>query len=77
MKIEKLGVDSGLEWSKDVKVRLLKIESKLMGRTDEAASVILALIKSMRLEFLFEGYEEFFHILVPRNGNIVLGHCDT
>ena len=48
-----------------------------MGRTDEAARVILPLIKSMRSEFLFEGYEEFFHVLVPRNGNIVLGHCDT
>ena len=77
LNIEKLGVDSAVEWSKTVKERLPRIQSKLKSRTDVGARHILSAIEKMNEVFLFDGYEEFFKLLVPRHGNIVLGHCDT
>lgn len=77
LNIEKLGVDSGVEWAKTVKERLPRIQSKLKGRTDVGARHILSTIEKMNEVFLFDGYEDFFKLLVPRHGNIVLGHCDT
>lgn len=48
-----------------------------MKRSDAGAYHMLEIIDGIKREFLFDGYEEFFKMLLPRHGNIVLGHCDT
>jgi len=57
--------------------RLPRIESKLKGRADEGALFLREVIAGVKREFLFEGFAEFFRQLLPRQGKIVLGHCDT
>lgn len=75
---QKLGADTCLDWAKEaVEVRLPRIEGKLVGRTDEGANFMRLVISGLKQEFLFDGYEKFFKNLLPRSGNIVLGHCDA
>ena len=60
-----------------VKERLCVVKGKLEGRTDEGATYIRSIIDMIDKEFLFDGYEEFFSQLVPRQSQIVLSHVDT
>jgi hypothetical protein len=59
-------------WAASQKERLPQINEKLQSKLE-----YLNIIKAFKNTFLFEGYEDHFDKLIPRDSEIVLAHNDA
>lgn len=60
------------EWGCNAKIKIKEIMNYY--KEDDQ---IIAILEDADKTFLFEGYDNFFRSLIPRESDKVLAHCDT